>query len=137
MTEEQQKLVNEARMAVIVKCIQLNYAESGLWAEKPENEIIAVMAQSIFDMVDIPARDLRPYFVEVAKWKAQNGKKPIVTAYDLKYARENWSTGFVAIPKQKCDTLPNLHDLSLTMLPQVQKLRAAYVLSMEQRKCLK
>lgn len=123
MTTDQKKLVDEARMAVIVKCIQLNYAESGKWAEKPENEIIAVMAKSIFDLTDIPARDMRPYFIEVAKWKAQNEKIPIVTAYDLLNAREKWSQSYISIPRQRCAILPDLSDVSLASLPQVQRLK--------------
>ena len=123
MTPDQKKLVDAARMAVIVKCIQLNYAESGKWAEKPENEIIAVMAKSIFDLTDIPARDMRPYFVEVAKWKTQNGKNPVVTAYDLLNAREKWSQSYISIPRQRCAILPDLSDVSLVSLPQVQRLK--------------
>lgn len=125
MTEEQKRLVDDCRMAVIIKCIQLNYIESGRWKELPDNEILAVMAQSVFNLTDIAARDMRPYFVEVSKWKAQNGRNPIVTAYDLKYASETWSDGYVSIPRQKCSQLPYLGDLYLARLPQVQKLRQA------------
>lgn len=139
MNEEQKRLVDDCRMAVIIKCIQLNYIESGRWKESPDNEVLAVMAQSVFDLTDISARDMRPYFVEVSKWKAQNGRNPIVTAYDLKYASETWSDGFVSIPRQKCSQLPYLGDLSLAMLPQVQKLRQAMTMAKiekEKTKCM-
>lgn len=118
-----QNMAERAKMAVIVKCIELNYIETGRWQEIPPNEVLAVMANGIYEAcADLETRDVRAWFFEVSKWKAENGKNPIVGLPDLAYARARWSRSSVPTPKG-CAMLPSPKDTALATLPQVVQLR--------------
>lgn len=118
-----EEMVDTAKKAVIIKCIELNYIECGKWQEIPPNEVLAVMANGIFDACgDMAIRDIRAWFFEVSKWKAENGRNPIVTLPDLAYARSKWSHSSVPTPKGD-PMLPSPKDTALATLPPVVALR--------------
>ena len=116
-------LADRARVAVIVKCIELNYIESGKYADLPPKEILAIMATSIYNQCKgISTRAMRRWFQEVAQWKAENGRSPIVGLQDLSCAHTKWSDSYVSVPKGDPE-LPAPQDTILATLPIVVQLR--------------
>lgn len=123
MNENYKQMVERAKMAVIIKCIELNYIEAGKWQEIPPNEVLAVMANGIYEAFgDMVTRDVRAWFFEVSKWKAENGRSPLVTLPDLAYARSKWSASYVTTARGYPE-LPSPKDTALASLPQVVALR--------------
>lgn len=116
------KMAAALKRAVIIKCITLNYIESGKYSEIPPQEVLATMAESIYSRLNIATRDLRAWFIEVAKWKSENGRTPLVALPDLEYARAKWSPSFVSVPKGD-PQLPPPDDPQLASLPLAVALR--------------